>query len=345
MSHLIEWLLQHAGPVIRYRTVNELMDSRESVSQEALLQDLLGCPEVSRWLNNLGRGPIHHSVDIAAENAMGKLLEFGLHAGIPEFDDKMLPFVEHIVQHPADALFLVPFLIRGGYWQYAPVTAWFRQRLRTMHAFARQGAYDMFLTTEEATDVSKAWRGKPIYRSELALPAENGSLVLPTCFDWYAMAYFPKDDPDIRQMIETVVAYASDPRFQAITSGYGWEKTRRRCWAGGGAFLACANPERIVLFTECAANITSTHAAEWFIEAMAMLEGYRTAHGTYLFPAELLKERPDSYYLYSGSHMGLAENRRGKQALELESSFRMLLIQRRMQAAKAPGTVLAARLL
>ncbi len=64
---------------------------------------------------------------------------------------------------------------------------------------------------------------------------------------------------------------------------------------------------------------------------MALLEGYRTAQGTYRFPSELLKERRNSHYLYAGSHLGLAEDRRGKQGLELESTFRMLLIRRRLR--------------
>jgi len=329
---LTEWLLQHGGAILRYRTANELMDDPESVSRESLRHDLLRSPAVGKWLDNLGRGPIHHSADTAAENAMGKLLEFGLHAGIPEFDEKMLPFVEHIVNHPGDALMLVPFLVRGGYWRQQPVATWFVQRLRKMHAFARQGHYDIFLTAEEAAEVPKAWRGKPIYRPELSLPAHEGYTVLPTCYDWYAMTYYPKDDPDIRRMIDAVAAYAGDPRFQAIRSGYGWDKARRRCWAGGGTFLACANPERIVLFVESAANLASTQTAEWFTRAFAMLEGYRTAHGAYLFPADLLKERPGSYYLYAGSHMGLTENRRRTQDLDLESTFRMLVIQQRLQA-------------
>ncbi len=254
-QQLLEWLLQHGGPVIRYRTVIELLDEPGALSPDRLRQELLDCPEVRQWLDNLGRGPIHHSVDTAAENAMGKLLQFGLHAGIPEFDAKMLPFVEHLVHHPGDALFLAPFLIRGGYWRQEPVATWFRQRLQRLHDFAIQGNYDVFLSAEDAAHVPTAWRGKPIYRPELPLPAHEGHLLLPTCYDWYAMAYFPRDDPAIRRMIDTVAAYACDPRFQAISHGYGWDKARRRCWAGGSEFLACATPERIVLFVECAAGM------------------------------------------------------------------------------------------
>jgi hypothetical protein len=66
---------------------------------------------------------------------------------------------------------------------------------------------------------------------------------------------------------------------------------------------------------------------------MDMLERYRTGNGTYLFPANLLQEHANSHFLYSGAHMGLAENRRGKQGLALESTFRALRIQRQMRAS------------
>lgn len=330
--NLLDWLMQSAGPVIRYRTANELSDNLESASRESLRRDLLQSPEVGKWLARLGCGPIHHSVDTAAGNVMGKLLEFGLHAGIPEFDAQMLPFIAHIVSHPTDALMLVPFLIRAGYWQHAPVTGWFLQRLHQMHTFAKQGDYDVFLTADEAAGVPKAWRGEPIYRPELLLPAAEGYILLPTCFDWYAMAYLPKDDLDILEMINTVAAYASDPRFQAITRGCGWDKARHRCWAGGDTFLAVATRVRIMLFLECAANMPAARDAAWFKQTMREMEGYRTPRGTYLFPADVLKERPNSVHLYTASHMGLAENRRVKHSLELESTFRMLLLQRRLHA-------------
>jgi hypothetical protein len=89
---LAHWLMGVAGPIIRYRTGVEIEDLCPGPEREALLRDLLDCAEVRRWLDNLGRGPVHHSVDIAAENAVSKLCEYGLRAGMPVLDAKMLTY-------------------------------------------------------------------------------------------------------------------------------------------------------------------------------------------------------------------------------------------------------------
>ena len=66
---------------------------------------------------------------------------------------------------------------------------------------------------------------------------------------------------------------------------------------------------------------------QWFRQRIDHLEHYRTDRGTYLFPKEYLPEKKNSYYLYSGAHLGLGE--KGGQALEIESTFRMLSIRKR----------------
>ena len=55
-------------------------------------------------------------------------------------------------------------------------------------------------------------------------------------------------------------------------------------------------------------------------------------HGTgeaYLFPKSFLPDKK-GYYNYSGTFMGLGENRRRKIAMELESTFRVFIIRKNM---------------
>ena len=111
-----EWLLDNAGPIIRWRLSRDF--ELETVeSPDALLGLVLQTDEVQRWLGNLGGKTIHGSKDTHAENAMAKLVEYGLRAGIPEFDSKMLSYASRFDadDRSIDALIGVPLMIAAGY--------------------------------------------------------------------------------------------------------------------------------------------------------------------------------------------------------------------------------------
>jgi len=325
----VEWLFASGGPIIRYRVAVELWADRADLDRDLLRHDLLACPEVQRWLGNLGRGPIHHSCDTSVENALGKLLEYGLAAGLADMDEKIRPFFDRYGDFD-DALVLTPFLARTGYGRHPVVAEWFGKRLEALHRTARRGEFDFYLPEAEMAAIPKAWRGKRIYRAEFNPVGVD--FPLPTCFDFYALAHWPAGDSATRTMIEEVVRFISAPAFQSTAGAYIWNPDRRQCYAAGRTFLACVAPERLVMFMELGARFVSARAAPWFQDGLARLESYRTPQGRYRFPVDLLKETADSYYLYAGAHMGLGEPRRRPQALEIESTFRLLRIKRLMQS-------------
>jgi hypothetical protein len=230
-----------------------------------------------------------------------------------------------------DPLVLYPFLVRAGYADHERVAAWLAQRVESLYRTARRGDFDLYLSAEEAADVPKAWRGKPIYKADYGFDPDP-VYALPSCYDFYALAYCPPlpDRVGFEAQAEAIVDYLSDPRFQSTIGGYGWNRSKRTCYAGGRGYLACSEPGRLVLFLELGAKFASARNSEWFRQGLAVLESYRTAAHTYRFPADLLMEKP-GYYLYGGFHMGLGESRRTPLGLELESTFRMLIIRRRLQ--------------
>jgi len=77
-SALTEWLLENAGPVIRYRTATELLNDPTRIHLDRLRKDLLESPLVRRWLDRLVPGGIHSSQNTAFENPMNKLVDLGL---------------------------------------------------------------------------------------------------------------------------------------------------------------------------------------------------------------------------------------------------------------------------
>lgn len=86
------------------------------------------------------------------------------------------------------------------------------------------------------------------------------------------------------------------------------------------------------MFFELFSRFGVARESIWFQDALSMLEQSRTERGTYRFPSDHLKEKRNSYHLYGGAHMGLGENRRKRDWIEVESTFRMLNIKRLMKA-------------
>lgn len=316
---LLDWLFASAGPIIRWRLIIDFSWPVAESEASQVKRAVLATEEVQRWLGNLGGRAIHGSKDTDAENAMAKLVEYGLRAGIPELDGRMLPYIER-GDPSADA-----FLIASGYTREPDLAHRFQQRLARLHDVAMRGDYDLYLPSSETSGVPSAWRGKPIYRPEFTVDS------LPSCYDFYALAHWPSRSTAERKKIEDVVAYISHADFQNTVGGYLWSRDRNACHAAGRAWLACLTPERVILFLELAARFASARRSEWFDEALASLERHRTKKGTYRFPPESLKEKRNSYYIYQGAHMGLGENRRRRDWLEIESTFRMLNIHRLME--------------
>lgn len=329
-EHAIEWLMSNAGPIIRWRLVRDFGLSASEKERRAFEKAALETAEVRRWLGNLGKGGIHGSKDTHAENALAKLIEYGVQSGHPGFDAKVLPYAEKVGRFRSawDPIILTPFLIGAGYCHLPAIREWFLKRLAVLEKTARKKDYDLYLSSHQMRDVPKAWRQKPVYRPEF----NNETAPLPSCYDLYALAHWPYETPVERKKAEGVVAYLSHPAFQSTRGGYLWDLEKKTCYAAGRVWLACSNPDRKVLFLGLGARFRSARKATWFKDGMADLEKWRTDRGTYVFPPDYLKEKRDSYYIYVGAHMGLGENRRNKLWREIESTFHMLNIRRLSRA-------------
>lgn len=324
---LIEWLFVNSGPILRYRMAVDLMEvsNRE---KERLFQESLATPDVQRWIGNLNKARnIHGSKDTDAENPLAKLLEYGFDRNCTELDKK----VQELLKGPLqmwDHFVLLPYLLRAGYADHPKIIEWLKRRIDTLYNTAQLGNFDFYLNPAETKNLPKAWQGKPIYRDEFG---HRAGYALPTCYDFYALANC-SDVPgivDYPSKRETIVAFLSDPRFQTTIGGYGWDRNKKRCYAAGRVFLACVEPARLVLFLKLGAGFHAARKSQWFQQGIAILESYRTSRGAFCFPSSMLIERTGNH-MYGGSHMGLGENRRSSQALELESTFHMLTILKHM---------------
>ena len=324
---LVDWLYANAEPILRFRVARDLLEF-DSRALHPLCRAAVDTPDAQRWLENLNAArAVHGSTDLHAENALAKLLEFGLDRSTPEFDAG----IRRLLERPWrmwDALVLRCFLLRCGYADHPFVSAWAKERIETLWRTASAGDFDLYLTDEEAGGVPKAWRGKPVYRPQFG---HEAGYAIPICYDLLAISclmHVPGVD-DLPRKLEAMVGYLSDPRFQETVGGFGWARDLGRCYAAGRVFLACAEPNRLILFLEWAAPFAAARQSDWFQRGLSLLETYRMEVGFYQFPAGMLPEKA-GYQVYGGAHMGLGESRRGDLGLRLESTFRMLWIRKRM---------------
>ncbi|MFW9961668.1 MAG: hypothetical protein ACFFDV_11655, partial [Candidatus Thorarchaeota archaeon] len=84
--NLAQWLLQNAGPCIRFRTLVEIIQEQDVGLVSQALQEMLESPEVVEWTGRLipqfDISSIHSGSPDAFENVIGKLVQLGLRAGL-----------------------------------------------------------------------------------------------------------------------------------------------------------------------------------------------------------------------------------------------------------------------
>ncbi|MHB1296039.1 MAG: hypothetical protein ACYC4R_13705 [Anaerolineae bacterium] len=364
---LLAWLLHEGGPAIRYRTAADLLPDTPVPAERDALEGALLQTETVQWLlaQMDAFGPITH-VDIRVLNAIhgmkptclesvvARLLERGLRAGVPAFDARMErlrqyvdnPLVSATLDDPAHAgvesgravfiaLVMASHLLRGGY-RSDELRAFMERRVDALARLARTRNYAIHLRDDELSGLPKPWVGKPIIRPEME--PTTGATPLPLIHDLFALAYLPAAwlTEDVRHKVDQVVSYVLDARYRALPTGYGylWAREKRTCYGCGWNFdlpdLGATGPGaqgKVVQRLELLARLPAARQAPWFQQGLRLLETYRTERGTYCFPSPYLQERKAGYYI-GGEYMGLEEGRRTPQALELESTFHMLLLKR-----------------
>ncbi len=364
---LVKWLLDEGGPVIRYRTMLELAGDGADSDNEMLSSVVLQT-EKTRWLLELmdAFGPITH-VDIRVlnalhgmkptclENIIPRLLERGLRAGVEVFDDKMERFRQYVdnplvnramegshspTVETGRAAFIATVLasnfMRGGY-DCEEIIRFVQRRIERLSRLAAERDYAIHLSEAELANLPAKWKGKLIIRPEL--DPTSGNKPLPLIHDLYALAYMPAKHltDQSRRQIDDIVAYVIDERYRAFPPGYGYlwsEANRQTCYACGWNLdlpnLDSDNPyeqRKIVQRLELLAHFQTARGSTWFQKGLQLLETYRTERGTYRFPSTYLSEGKAGYYV-GGEFMGLEDSRRNARVLELESTFRMLLLKR-----------------
>ena len=343
----IEWLLTRGGPVIRYRTAREILD-KPPAEIMSLAEELLQSSLVKMWLDRLRPSKelnlLHSSKETAYENVMGKLTQLGCHSGMSLFDEKTRPFLDWLgirvdstefVWTPFMRMVVGAFLCAAGYHHQPSIQAYFQHRLDILWRFTKEKDFDIYTDRTQYPDIPKGFHDKPLVKPELYTGGEEQ---FPTIYDMVALAHYPFHlrSEAIQQKIDAVIEYILHPSYQAFPEGYGLMRAgKRKYYAIGWSVHLPRYPnqeqkigenllvQRLVMMS----NFPAARKHPWFKENVAMLENFRTDQGTYMFPRSYLQERPSGYWVTS-AYLGLEENRRIKTAIELESTFWMLMIKK-----------------
>jgi len=305
------------------------------VDLETLKTDLLQSGMVRQWLDRIGLPggltALHGSQPGAFENVCAKLCELGLRAGmLDELDAKMEPFRRHLAgwDEKWGRPLLASCLNWIGYKDEA-VLACLSERLESMYELARTGNYDIYVDQDIFGDFNNSFRRKALINPDLNEP-------LPKIWDIYALAHWPKGlSTDENQFkIDTIIAYILHPDYQALEEGYGVMRAGKRRYYSMGwsvhlpgyAPSGSSLPDYMyVQRVELMARLRAARSSTWLQDRIHHLRGFQTAEGTYRFPSAYLRESSSGYWV-TGAYMRLEENRRVRRSLDLESTFRMCVI-------------------
>jgi hypothetical protein len=343
VRELSRWLLQNAGPVIRYRTLREVIQEQDIGIVSNSLKGLFSSPMVQKWLQrlkpNLGFHHVHSSSPLAFENVVGKLVQLGLHAGLQQFDSLTLPFRAWLSDRMKEdipegvgpwegfsELLLAGFLAYAGYSDITPVKTMIIERLRKAHWFVANIDFEDFYVRES----KKEWLVKPHFYQE----AEYG---LPFVHDirGFASSLWIFEDNKSSEMAEEIVSMILSPEYQNLKNGYGCMKYKRSYYVIGWSvhlpnYLTPATDNdmsKLILNLEMLAPFETARNSTWFKDSLGLLETQQTSEGHFRFPRKWLPEKPSGYWV-GGHYMALEDNRRKQSAIEYESTFRILKIKR-----------------
>lgn len=345
MKDTIEFLLNYGNPVIKYRTMTELISNNGRSQVQALEKDLLKYSETKERLNYLksvescNLYSIHGSKNYKLENSLPMLLDFGVKKGMEEFDEIMEPIIDQIDQKqefPERHIFskfakiiIVPFLYKAGYREQW-IVDFMNNRLDILYNFTVKKDYEIYDDNSNYKGVPSAFKDRDIIKPDLYI---NGKFKIPLIYDIYGLAEMSKKaDTSTLDKILTVIDYILDKAYSNFYDGYGilYNGEREYYAMGWDAKLPIETGDtpsaEEIQRLELMAHFKNAVNHEWFQKCYKKLEKYRTEKGTYILPKTSIPKKKGYWVL--ARHMGLGENRRKKYGYELESTFRVMKINR-----------------
>lgn len=351
MHSPVEFLLTNGSPSIRFRTRVELMgEPVESVFSEEKT-NLLVYPLLQQWLAKLrpltNFNSLHGSDPGTLENVAGKLNDLGFQPWmLPSFQNDLKPHLNALAQEPGDhglsifahqglANYLLVLGASSDILKHAVL-----EHLDQLADFVSKDIYDLYIDQNTFGAFPRSFLDKPLINPEY-------NNLLPVIWDIHAFSRFPADwrTPEVNRKIDAVLRYVLDDRYRALPRGYGamYHPPAKRYYAMGWS-IELPYPDTLEeipaffkpMFLKNVALMTQFKSAcdhPWLTDSIQFLQRYQIDDGIWQLPGEFLTERPSGYWV-SGAYMRLEQNYRQKMALQLDSTFRMCLIQHHLDSTR-----------
>lgn len=342
MKDIIVYLIENGDEVIQFRTMDEILNIYDDEKLNQVYGELIQSKTVTKRLENLKNeskvhdfNGIHGATNFHLENSLPRILDCGIKAGEPLLDKLMEPILQRIrrkvfpenhVFHIFPEIIICPFLIRAGYMD-DDLRQFLADRIENIYDFVRHRKYDIYDDHTNYKGIPKAFINKKVIKPELY---KGGRFSLPLIYDLYAFSLANESLDEINKMkVNTIIEYIVDERYKEIDTGYGILSNGNRNYLVMG--WDCKLPEikgeitsEILNILEWLSFSNVFRESNWYKEAIELFFKYKTDRNTFIFTKESLNEKNGVWI--KGSHMSVGENRRKKNAIEIESTFRALKI-------------------
>lgn len=346
-NQLIEWLIENSEAVIKYRTLHELAEvsckDMKKVEKELIenskVQARLGYLKSQKDISDFSF--IHGRENKCLENCIPMLMDFGFKKGIAEFDNIIVPLLKQAKEKPwrippifreFGQIIVYPFFLAGGYYD-EELIAYMHERLNTLYDFVVEKNYEIYDFDTEYKGVPKSFQNRPIIKPELYI---DGKFKIPLIYDIYGLSNLVNiSNEEIMAKIGAVIEYILSPEYNRLITFYGILSSGKRRYHAMGwdcklpfyfNNMDINRPNLYLHRLELMAHFPNAVKSGWFERGLIHFENFRTEKGTYIFPKEYLLEKESVWVL--GTHMSLGENRKNKQFVERESTFRILKIKK-----------------
>jgi hypothetical protein len=363
-TKIFNWLMDNADAPIRYRIAREFL--RDEKIAKDIEEELIENPAVTLWLKNLKpQTPPQHwsmehgSFDFCLENALPKIVQLGLHGGLPQVKDALefylakmrnidsLDFQTIKIENPGVSYrkckqlyaILTANLLSLANMEDESAIRYMLGSLDEMYNFVQKKIYDIYLSEDERrrlTRVPKNWKSTDYFINPDVVKKYGFSY--PIVYDIMGMyRLYDLKNPEVDKKINAVISYISTDEFHLkITDGYGilveedgkyhgmgWDP-KYPGWFDLPDYMETGNVPKLLFFSQYISKYPAAEKTKWFSDLLNYIEKYRTEDGTYLFPGTWLKE--STGYAVQGYHMSFGENRRKKNWREIESTFYVQLL-------------------
>ena len=288
---VIDWLLRNSGPVVRFRTIVDLLQTQDVGLVATAIDSLHGATIVKIWLDRLKQQFDVNSVwseePTAFGNIIGKLVDLGLRAGLQPFDTLTLP---------------------ARAWLTDTIEASERPRLtETMLIVTCHLALAGYSDIQYVDKILK-WRLNRLYQQH----GEGGEWTeRPNEISWFDVIGFLHSKPimqdsELRQKVEAIMRNVVDNQSR----------------------LRLPEPEVIPRTLALLGTVTRSQTireSSWFKNLIDAIESFKTERGTYRFPEEAMPEKSSGTWL-DGSYLAM-DHGANPNALEAESTLRALMLK------------------